>query len=273
MNKKRIGIICVNFESCHELLNYIESINDAVKNELRVCVDVYIADNSVNEICQINTNSYKSINVCVYAFKKNLGYLGGVYSVMSKVGIDKFHQYDYLIISNVDLVLSENFFSELLKVNIKNDVGWIAPKIISQKEGCDRNPKILKRPNKKHINYLLVLFYFPVLYMVYRKFIYSRKKQKANNENVSDIYAGHGSIMIFTRRFIQNNVVFEYDSFLFGEELYIAEMIRLYKMRVIYCPNVLVYDIDHVSTGKINLKKYCMMNYESLKLIKNKYYI
>ncbi len=58
-------------------------------------------------------------------------------------------EFDFVILSNVDLTLEKNFFNNLLKLSVEKSIGWIAPRILSEKENRDRNPKILTRPSYK----------------------------------------------------------------------------------------------------------------------------
>ena len=138
----------------------------------------------------------------------------------------KTSSFDYFIISNVDLVLAKNFFTELfIKVNIKN-TGWIAPKIYSLSEKKDRNPKIIARPSKSKISFLCLMYKIPILYYFYRLILYSSTRKIKLSKNINYIYAGHGSFMIFTNYFSTNINYINFNSFLFGEEIFIAELCK-----------------------------------------------
>jgi len=54
------------------------------------------------------------------------------------------------------------------------------------------------------------------------------------------IYAGHGSIMIFTKAFMMKNLDLEFPAFMYGEEIFFAELVRLSHLETIYVPNIYV---------------------------------
>ena len=56
--------------------------------------------------------------------------------------------YDYVAISNVDLLLKDDFLTQLSNLYVDKDIAWLAPKIWSNKEYRDRNPKIINRYSK-----------------------------------------------------------------------------------------------------------------------------
>jgi GT2 family glycosyltransferase len=232
-------------------------------------IDIIVADNSTEKqdvVCQ----TPKNVSITIHPTTENLGYLGGIINSM-KISNLYFDEYIYVIISNVDVLLPPDFFAILLSYNKDKSLAWIAPKIISQKERRDRNPKILNRPVLNHIDRLRLLYKYPILYYLYTKTLYKRKKLQQEN-NRQEIYAGHGSFMIFTGNFIEKNREMEFPCFLFGEEIFLAELVRKNNKKVMYEPDIKVYDIDHVSTGKMSIKKLCQMNYDSLTKIKKHFY-
>jgi GT2 family glycosyltransferase len=272
MIKNKIAFLCVNYNSYDELYNYLNSIDEAImkiKNEL--VVEIMIADNTTDKYENIDTKKYTNVTIQSFPFHNNLGYLGGVSEIIKNIPKIKFNEYAYVVISNVDILLPYDFFEKLMNYDSTENIAWIAPQIYSQKEKRDRNPKVLKRPNIQHINKLLFLYSFPILYKLYTATLYKMKQRKSSVSNKGRIYAGHGSFMIFSGDFFERNRNFKFPSFLFGEELFLAELVRSSDAIVFYEPAITVNDIDHASTGKLKRTAYCKMNYDSLTKIK-KYY-
>jgi GT2 family glycosyltransferase len=254
------------------MYNYLDSINEAVqkvKNEL--AVEVMISDNTTDNYEDINTEKYTHITVKSFPLHYNWGYLGGISEIIKNIPEIRFNEYVYIIISNVDILLPHDFFERLMDCNFNENVAWIAPQIYSQKEKRDRNPKILRRPDIKHINKLQLLYTYPLLYKVYTAIFYKIKYRNSGISNRGEIYAGHGSFMIFSGDFFERNRDFKYPSFLFGEELFLAELVRNSNAIVFYEPTIVVNDIDHTSTGKLKRTEYCKMNYDALTKIKRYY--
>lgn len=270
--EKRILIVCVNYNSYPELRNYLASIEASVAACSLPCqVDVWVADNS-SEKEIVDTTLYKQISVQVKPLD-NLGYLGGAAAIINN--LPNLLEYDFVIISNVDVILKHSFFdclSYYVENGLERDVAWIAPRIYSLSERRDRNPKVRYRYSQKKLKTLLLMYRFPVLHYLYTEFIYSHRKKASDDSLRQDIYAGHGSFMIFTRSFVSAMDKISYPVFLFGEELYFAEIIRNKGLKVKYVPDIVVDDIDHVSTSKMKSRFYYNCNREALKYILKEFY-
>lgn len=247
---KRIAIFCITYNSYNELRRYLISL-DVAAGHAKSCfdVDVYVIDNTETDFEEIDyLTSFKNITCLLYPHHKNLGYFGGARSVMSTVDLSG---YEYVAVTNVDLVASEDLFANLSKAELGDGVGWIAISIQSEKEGRDRNPSVLKRYSERKLKLLKFKFKVPIVDHVYNNTLYKRKRIGKKYPQM-DIYAGHGSFILLTREYFQKCGMIEYPVFLFGEELYLAEQCREHSLRVVYCPSVVVYDSEHVSTNKMS---------------------
>lgn len=263
----KILIICVNYNSYSELLKYLNSINESAKCCNNIDVNVIIADNS-SKMKHIDLRQYKSIEVSLLNLN-NKGYFGAAQAVMQS--IEDLSIYDYVAISNVDLLLKDDFFDKLSSVKIEKEVAWIAPKIYSKDEKRDRNPKVMSRYSKKKLQLLYYMYKYPILFYLYTMTAYKRKKLQPQYPEM-DIYAGHGSFMILTRSFFESYKEIHYPIFLFGEELFLAEEILKAGKKVRYVPSLVIYDNEHVSTSTIKKKTYFKYNQDSIKYILDTYY-
>lgn len=264
-------IICVNYNSYDELKNYIHSVEVAAqKIDTGNSVTVIVADNSEKaQVC----NYQGCIRVIYISTGGNLGYLGGVAYGINASGKD-LSDYDFIVISNVDLIIPENFFLNLYNEKIGVNVGCIAPSIISKNGQVNRNPKVLSRYSANKLRMLKLMYKIPILWYVYNKFLHRGRRLKVENESTQerDIYAAHGSFMLFTNRFADYLQTMQYPTFMFCEELFFAENLKKLGLRTVYKPSLLVNDIDHVSTSKMKKKYYFKSNYESLNMILKEYY-
>ena len=138
---KKILLTCVNFNSYKELDSYLQSIADSFSrlSDDIAELDILISDNSLN---RENIKNLYGLNVKVIV-NDNIGYLSGAFSTLKYISC--ITAYDYWIISNVDLKVERNFFQQLVNLEIENNVGWIAPSIVSITEHKDRNPKVMNR--------------------------------------------------------------------------------------------------------------------------------
>jgi len=263
----KILIVAVNYNSYQELGDYLLSMNKAAHGRNELYIDVFIADNS-NGKEDIKDIQLDAIN-CKQFNYENLGYLGAASKVIN--GTPNISEYDYVAISNVDLAVSESFFDVLKKYNIADDVAWVAPQIYSFEENRDRNPKVLNRYTKKKLGLLYYMYKYPVLFYLYTATAYKRKKLAPNYDEM-DIYAGHGSFMLLTRNFFKVVKRIDYPVFLFGEELFLAELVKNNGLRVRYVPTLRIEDNEHVSTSRMKKKFYFKCNKESIKYILDTFY-
>lgn len=263
----KLLIICVNYNSYSELLKYLNSINESAKCCNNIDVNVIIADNS-SKMKHIDLRQFKSIEVSILNFN-NKGYFGAAQAVMQS--IEDLSIYDYVAISNVDLLLKDDFLTQLSNLYVDKDIAWLAPKIWSNKEYRDRNPKIINRYSKRRLRLINMMYKFPILDYLYTNTIYSHKA-KYKDHSECDIYAGHGSFILLTQTFFKHYSQIEYPIFLFGEELYLAELIMRAGLRVHYYPKLVVYDTEHVSTGKMKKNFYYKCNKESIDYILKTFY-
>jgi GT2 family glycosyltransferase len=244
---KRIAILCVSYNSDIERDKYIDSINAAAKNASeKVIVDIFIANNTKDN---------------------NPGYFGAIKQLMEKNDIRK---YDYCIISNVDLTIEDNFFHKLAEYDCPSDIGWIAPQIWSQEEGRDRNPESVYRYSLSQIRILKLLYKYPLLDSLYTKTFYQRKKYVS--KPAGQIYAGHGSFIILTSMYFEKCGIIDYPIFLYGEEIYLAEQCRNAKLKVIYNPDLKVYDYEHISTSTMKRSFNYQCRYKAIQYVLNNFY-
>lgn len=243
----RIALFCVSFESDKERDLFLASIEQAKRRAMQVAlVDVFVA-------CNTREN--------------NPGYLGAVEIMMNNVNLDI---YDYTIISNVDLMVEEDFFLKLAGYECQEDTGWIAPQIWSEKEKRDKNPRQTDRYSLRKLQLLRLGYQFPWLDTLYTKTLYKRKKIQRKQSGC--VYSGHGSFIILTKTYIARCGKVNYPVFLFCEEIYLAEQCLKAGLKVVYSPNMKVTDLEHVSTGKMDHRIYCKYNLEAIDYIIKSFY-
>ena len=263
----KILIVAVTYNSYPELRSYLSSIEISAEQSPNTEVTVRVADNSINKE-KVDITGFKKIKIEICPLD-NKGYLGGAQDIINTQ--PDIYQYDYVAISNVDIVLSVDFFKKLQGYTLQKDVAWLATKIWSKAEGRDRNPKIVSRPGKIKLQIVNFLYRFPILDFLYTKTLYKRKTMYTPSPEI-DIYAGHGSFMMLTKHFFMHYKKIEYPIFLFGEELYLAELIHMADLRVRYVPGLEVIDMEHASTGKMKKAFYYKCNKESIDYILENFY-
>ena len=262
-----ILLLCVNYNTKDSLIDYLLSVKKSLDEINNVFLKVVVADNSDTPIEIDNLSNSLGLQ---YVFTgKNLGYLGAIsYAIEEKQIL--LTEYDYFMISNVDVTVDGSFFKVLSTLRVPDDVAWIAPSIYSNYEKRDRNPQRTCRPTLRHLKLISYLYKYPFLDWMYTNTFYKLKRKE--QQDVYDIYAGHGSFMIFTQNLANAGFQLKFPSFLFGEEIYLAELIRTFCMKCIYFPNLKIYDKEHVSTSKLKKHIYYKWNYESVMILINSFW-
>ena len=263
---KHVVIYCVNYNSYDFLHNYLISIENAAKEAIRsVDVHVVVADNSAPVIPVAYTPENFSLQIL--PTDQNRGYFGAVRFAMEKVMPTDF---DYIIVSNVDLTLTKDFFTSLANRQTENDTGWIAPAILSETHHFDFNPQAINRYSIRKMRLLRLMFRYPILLKLKNKLLHRINAIK--DCKPGQVYAGHGSIIILTKEYIKRCGIINYPVFLFGEEIFVAELCRENGLKVIYDPSIKVNDIGSVSTGKIASPQFCRHNYEAIDYLIKTFY-
>ena len=263
----RFLFVPVNYNSYDSLNAYIKAVGCALKTtgDETIQVDIHVADNSSEPM---EVDQLDGLTICVRHYD-NPGYLSAALKTIYAADIPS---YDYIIISNVDVLVDESFFASMKDIEVDKQTAWIAPAIFSESEKRDVNPKIQERYSKKRLQQLQLLFRFPLLYHLYTQTVYRKKVITATQKPQQDIYAGHGSFMIFTSAFFQKCPKMDYPVFLFCEELFLAEKVRSIGGKTTYCPSIKIHDKEHASTGKMKLSRYCKYNFEALTYIIRHFY-
>lgn len=270
---KNISIYCVTYNSYEALDLYYKSVKASAENCIeKFTIDFYVADNTEKDFKDINLEASPHIKTKVFAYHQNIGYFGAIRKMMLETNVGN---YDYVILSNVDVKTDKKIFSTLFNYPTPKNCGWIAPQTISISEKRDLNPAVTTRYTANKLKMLRLLYKYPLLLELYKTTLYQRKKLSSRKATIScrkEIYAGHGSFIILTKEYFNRCGIINYPIFLYDEELYLAEECRAHGLKVIYEPCLKVIDIGKVSTGKMPSRFYCKCNQEGIEHILRKYY-
>ena len=205
----------------------------------------------------------------------NLGYFNGAAFGLHR--IEQIHSFDWVVVSNVDLVLKTEKVDEILDDYKKAAV--VAPGIISYDTGFDKNPYRINRPTKRSVEIKKIAFSNAVtskIYVLlsrYRNSIIQKKHltEKKCDEG-SSIYLPYGAVMFFSKQFFTSGCIIDFPLFLFGEELYVAEQVYKEKLDIIYVPSIEFINFEHASTSHLNSNSVNKRNFLAMKYILDNYY-
>lgn len=298
-DQQRVVVIGVNYGTDDAALRFVRSISKigVCANANVVIVDNTERDDSSEFFCIIQSENKET--ACIKA-PSNLGYFGG-----ANFGLNKYLRNsaypDWVIVSNVDIEFrDEAFLAKLRDVNHPENIGVIAPSIWSNRYRRDLNPGLAVRPSKRKMklleliyrNFYLLNIYelisatkYILHYIVKYKFLQpasvrlalSWPKSKMTSADVFKdvwrfIYAPHGSCIIFSKLFFLRGGNLKFPAFLFGEEIYVAEMARSLGVHIVYNPQLRVWHDDHSSTGLMRSRKIASYVREAGKFITETYF-
>lgn len=276
MKKKKIKvcIVAICFNAYQDALKLLESINNSFKNAENIELWVVLSDNSTDRKASVLKDYSFDFNY-KYVKNNNIGYFPGFKNGLDALCKSSFF-FDYVLVSNVDLVVDKSFFSELERIRLDSNVGILAPSILSSKDGRDLNPKIKHRLSRRKIIILKMLCIKSYIFVSYQ--ILSRVKQmvrayfykKNMNSSVKGteyMYGAHGAFIIFTKNFFYKKCSIDYPRFLFCEELFVAEEVHKHGLKIVHNKSLVVHDSEHGSTGLKTSSFLCNEHYKSYEYI------
>jgi GT2 family glycosyltransferase len=270
-------ILAVNYCSEQYAVNYILNIKKIVIPPNYKIV-VVVVDNS--EHC--TTRLAERVNgegehIRVIQGGSNSGYLAGIAFGYGYYR-ERYPLPEWVVVSNVDILnVDKDIISKLDSNSISNPCS-ITPRIMLNESDINLNPMFCERPTKKKLDRLLLVYRFYPVYVLYqtlanmKRMIAKLRSLKAPsitiNEDQRQVYFGQGSFMIFSGDSIADGKLFEYPMFLYGEEIFLGEMLSEQHFPVYYDPTIVIKIDEHASTGSFYRKRKMVMHmYNSTKYL------
>lgn len=270
MNK--ILNVIVYYNNDDEVRLYISEINKFAADKVDI---ILVINKDTDELAPKIIEDQHILgfnNIYLKDFKENIGYLNALLEVITKIDIEK---YEYFILSNTDIEYPiKDFFDKLLTKKYSNDIGCIAPSVYSTRFNRYSNPHYKKRITLKKLNRLIRIFSCPILASLY---IWLSKEKILNRKKIEEpscyVYSPHGCYMIFAKAFVKDIKGFRYGAKLYSEESCIGELLIKHNKKCFYDNSIKIYHMESTVTGKMDnrIKFKCLEN--SLRYIKNKFYI
>lgn len=266
-------IFCVTYKSYDYLRTFMTSVERAAAKAEGLChVTLCVGDNTTDQWEDVPVDLTPHCTLHVFPYHLNLGYLGCALKMMSEIGWNKVGDADYTIISNVDLTLDEDLLCTLISTEWPTDAGWLAPDIYTQRLDHHDNPFQMHRPRPHDFLRWKILYSHPLVYEFLERVYHLRGKHQSPHTQQEAIYAGHGSLMLFTSRFMKKHADLRFPAFMYGEELFLAELVRRDGLLTYYCPSLQVSNVGRVSTGNYNYSWLCRQNRQSLRTLRKLYF-
>ena len=235
--------------------------------------EIILVNNGSNQINLLESLA-QSYPVTIVDSNENKGYLGGAEFGLTTYLNQNKELPSHLIVCNTDIIFGDDLFLSKL-YTLTDDV--IGPTIISSKTRLNQNPFYTNRISDKKLKFLKLIFSAYPLYVGYQllsvvKNSLSLKKIDAIKDNSKKVYAIHGSFMIFNKSYFEKGGNFNYGSFLYGEEIYIAELARINCMSVTYHSSLKIIHQEHSTTGLFKKPLHVKYMSQSINYLLNRFF-
>lgn len=277
-----ILIVGVIYNTYQETIRYLESTLPFREQGVKVI----LVDNSDQEIPgYFKTILDKNPEVIYLHTLSNIGYFHG-----AALGLDHFVQENggwpsWTLVTNVDILFPDPQMIEKIRANETiPELGVIAPKILSARWGTDYNPGLIKKYSLTRLRFYQAIYSLTLLNNLYiglsylKKLVqgYWKRTHSGRLDSVTsfpvEIFGPHGSCILFNRNYFSRGGTLNHISFLYGEEIFVAETAKKLALKVMYDPRIRIDDFEHASTGMFLSRRMTALCRQSIKdLIKNYY--
>lgn len=239
----KIAIIILNYNTWEETLKEVKNIKNVfngLKCEL-IVVDNCSSNDSYEKLKKSNNNRYTLL-----VSSDNGGYARG-----NNIGIRYATKkgYKYSLIINNDIVINDkSMVNKLISVFEKaSDIAVVSPDIYSP-DGYLYNRDAIR------LNFL----YFTIGALVYKKIGRSEKKA---NQGWMYVYRPQGCCMLVDNTKIEKVNYFDEHTFLYCEEIILAERLLQYKYKCACCVDTsVVHNHSYTTKSYLSKKKYVETN-------------
>jgi GT2 family glycosyltransferase len=257
MNHSRTLIITVNFRQNECTLQFLES---ASRLEGFSRCHVLIVDNNSGDgsVDRIREAIARFCNVELLVSSNNRGYFGGAKWALNEY-LGHHAAPDWVIVCNNDVVWNQRSFLSSLLTRDPHTEAVLAPAVVSRLTGFDANPMINERPGwMRMLRYRILLSSYYLAWFTQwlapfakkaRKVLQSTRRPRGVNKRA--IYAPHGAMFVFSRRFFEAGGFIDDGAFLYAEELRIAEMCRHLGLPIIHDPGLRVWHEEGRTLGRL----------------------
>ena len=266
-----ISVIILNYKSYKSSFEYVVHIKDKVDDELSfVIVDNSDDNQEWNDLVSCFCREYEvspknesrlfiNQDILLLKARENLGYAKGN-NLGIKVAIEEFNPHQVLV-SNTDIVIKDriNFENWINIFKTQSDVAVIGPAI----KGLDGVGQSPCRKMTFRERWVINLLAYPL-----NRYIYKRPDEIEKISNASRVYRLQGTFLFCDVTKLSRIEWFDEHTFLYGEELILAEKIHSKGMCMYYDPSIEVLHNHNQIIGTF----YSSLSRAKLKLKSEVYY-
>ena len=269
---KNLTIITINFGNTGPTEHLLESIEDSL---IPFNLNIIIVDNGSTARSKKNLLRLKEkskLQIQLFFNSENKYYWPAANKIILEKIKEKKKLPEWIIICNNDTkIKNKNFFKELSNIN-NNEFYVIGPKILNQKKK-NLNPFMidpLSKLQRIYWNLYFSSFYISEILNFLRN-IKLFQKTRFYPDLKKEVYAVHGSMMIFSKLFFLKGGYLDTQFKMYCEEMSTAEIVKKIGGKIIYIPQLEAIHNEHSSIQKIKRKTIFELAKESHKYFIQKY--
>jgi len=236
---------------------------------------IIIVNNGCHNINILEKIAKRDQRIELLTPQNNLGYFGAAKFAYEHY-LKTFPIPDFTVLSNVDLIFEKENDLVNLFGKSNSDADVIGPNLLSIIHHSPLNPFFEKRISKLKLKFYASVFKVYPLYIFFQtlslipKYLMKFRTTMSNKSRF--VYAVHGAIIVFRKSYFEKGGSFNYGCFLFGEELFVAEVARKYSLKVFFNADVKVIHNEHLTTRTYKKRQYVLWRKESLSYILANYF-
>ncbi len=256
--------VFVLYRNYEDLLSFMERQSSVISHARLVVVD----NTESNQVDEVAVRTLHNDDRLIYLRSRegNVGYLGAANHALRTVPSAREAQ--FLCVANTDLVFDVESFARTLTQPGRYDdaVGLIAPRLVGA-DGSPRrqlhyrhepDPRQLRRIATIYSSYQVAVAY-RLLADVKRRLLRRRRHAPMDEE----LFAPHGALMVFTRRFLTAVKELEMPTFLFCEEYFVGRQGQDLGLTCVFDPDLTYAHDAHGSMGHIPSRRVVEYMHES----------
>jgi GT2 family glycosyltransferase len=275
MQSPTVLTICINYHNEEETIGFVRGV---LRQEGDQAQTVIVVDNSVPPKTDnpLRRALDSDARISIMYPGRNLGYFGGAAWALRKYA-SRLGLPEWIIVSNTDICLVQpDFLAHLREFHSAAPHAIVAPAIYSELSKRDLNPYMRTRPTRSRMKRLKLLFRYLPVASTYHILAFAKAFLLKNYRNLrsatvaragsvvnanqktllpQQIYAPHGSFVVFSRRYFESGGTLDHGVFLCGEEFFIAETARRLGLQVIYDPRLAVIHKEHATLGRYTSRR------------------
>jgi GT2 family glycosyltransferase len=267
----KIGLVILNFLTYCDTLESLFSFKKSCVESLSI--SVYVVDNKSDPIKLekfVDDVTRLDLVVKIISESENLGFSKGMNLGIRAALNDNC---DFIACANNDIIYPAKFsFQPFMKIFEENEkIGVIGPKILNN-QGLNQNPYLIKKEKKSRLFYILIysnilgrLFYFLKGYLTS---FFSVRSRGSQNLPTGCYYALHGAFFVLTPSYLRLFKNLDPGTFLFCEELILAERNYQNKLFMYYTNDVCVLHKEDSATNFM----FCNNSFKKINFILNENY-